>query len=207
MPSSLEAVAVFTFAIAPGYALLVGYQHRRSHTAPEKDLYVLAQAFVLSAAWIAITWWPSGHLLTTWATDGSLDDHEALAWLLTCLLLGGALVAGRMAGAAVGRVADKGSGWIFLRMQTWGLFDPPSQWDWVWTQARYRGNVLVVIRLREGGTVEGLYAEHSEADLSPKKPRVYLEKAYGYDDEGNTVIYPRGALVDAEQILAIEFKS
>jgi hypothetical protein len=92
-------------------------------------------------------------------------------------------------------------------MQSIGFFDPPSLWDWIWTEARYRGNALVVIRLKEGEVIEGLYAGESEADLSPKRPRVYLQKAYRQDEEGNIVVYPQGAYVEGDQITGIEFRS
>lgn len=207
MPSTFEAVTVFAFAIAPGYALLVGYQHQRSHTAPERDLHVLAQAFVLSAAWIALTWWPAGHLLIGWAVDGEILDHEACVWFLCCLLLGGPYLVGRFAGAGVRAVAAREEGGLFAAMRAVGFFEQPSLWDRVWTDARHRGNVLLRIRLKEGGSIEGLYAAGSEADLSPRRPRVYLEKAYGQDEEGNTVIYPMGAYVEGDQIIGIEFKS
>jgi hypothetical protein len=207
VPDSLEAAAVFAFAIAPGYALLTGYQYQRTHTMPERDLHVLAQAFVFSAAWIALTWWPIGHLLTQWANRDEWVDKEFEVWLLSSVLLGGAYIAGRLAGGFVEWIAEKREGWLFSRMQEIGFFDPPSLWDWIWTEARLRGNVLVIIRLKEGGFIEGLYAGSSEADLSPRQPRVYLEKAFGYDEEGNTVVHPKGAYVEGSQIIGIEFKS
>lgn len=198
---------MFAFAIVPGYVLLVGYQHQRSHTAPERDLHVLAQAFVLSAFWLALTWWPAGHLLSTWAANDELDSHEPMVWLLCCFLLGAAYLAGRIAGAVIRMVGGKREGRLFSWMRSLGLFSQPTLWDWVWTEAGQRGNVLLVIRLKDGGSIEGLYAASSAADLSPKRPRVYLERAYGCDDEGNTVIYPWGAYVEGDQIVGIEFKS
>jgi hypothetical protein len=207
MPGSLEAAAVFAFAIVPGYALLVGYQHQRSHTAPDRDLHVLAQAFVLSAFWLALTWWPAGHLLARWAANDELSDHELMVWLLCCLILGAAYLVGRLTGAVVRRVGAKRRGRLFVLLRALGLFKQPSLWDWVWTEAGQRENVLLVVRLKSGGSIEGMYASSSAADLSPKKPRVYLERAYGYDDDGNTVIYPQGAYIEGEQIVGIEFKS
>ncbi|HET7574289.1 MAG TPA: hypothetical protein VFJ99_04165, partial [Solirubrobacterales bacterium] len=88
MPSTLESLAVFAAAIAPGYGLISGYQHQRSYSSPERDLHLLAQALVVSPGWIALTWWPIGHLLTTWTAAGSLGAHELATWLLACLFLG-----------------------------------------------------------------------------------------------------------------------
>jgi hypothetical protein len=207
VPQSLQAAAVFAFAIAPGYALLVGYQHQRSHTAPERDLHVFAQAFVLSAGWIALTWWPAGHLLTSWADRGELGAHEFDVWLLSCLMLGSAYVVGRSAGAAVRAIGKRKHGRLFSFMSVIGFFEQPSLWDRIWTEAHQRGNVLLAIRLKDGGSIEGLYASESEVDLSPRPRRVYLEKVYGYDEEGNTVVYSKGAYIEGDQIVGIEFKS
>ncbi len=40
MPASVEAAAIFSLLIVPGYSFLAGYRLGRSHTLPEKDLYV-----------------------------------------------------------------------------------------------------------------------------------------------------------------------
>jgi len=205
MPATLEALAVLAFAITPGYALLSGYQHQRSHSAPERDLYVLAQAFILSAAWLALTWWPIGHFLSCWTTGHELDDHEFLTWLLIVVFLGGSYIAGRAMGAFVQRVAKKGYGWTFTAMRAAGIFDPPSLWDWIWAEAKTRGEVLLVVTFKDGATLEGQYAGGSLADLSPRPPRVYLEKAYGHDSDGNPVTYARGAYVEGDQIADIRF--
>jgi hypothetical protein len=207
MPGTLEALAIFAFAIAPGYALITGYQHQRSHSAPERDLHVLAQAFVFSAVWLGLTWWPIGHLLVRWTADHELDEHQVWAWLLISLFLGGSYVAGRLAGAFVRRVAAKGNGFVFEAMKSAGVFDRPSLWDWIWADASSRVDVLLVITYKDGEVLEGQYAGKSWADLSPRRPRVYLQTAYGYDGDGNRVIYPHGAYVEGDQIVDIKFKT
>lgn len=205
MPTTLEALAVLAFAIAPGYALLGGYQHQRSHSAPERDLHILAQAFIYSAAWLAITWWPIGHLLSNWAASDELGDHELFAWLLIAVFLGGSYVAGRALGWLIQRIAKKGNGLAFDAIQATGAFDPPSLWDWIWAEAQSRGEVLLVVRFKDGGVLEGQYASNSFADLSPRPPRVYLERAYGEDSDGNPVVYTQGAYVEGDQIVDIRF--
>lgn len=207
MPDTFEAVAVFAFAIAPGYALLVGYQHQRSHTAPDRDLHVLAQAFVLSAAWIALTWWPAGHLLSGWTANGELFGHEAYVWMLCCFLLGGPYMAGRLAGAGVRAIADGERGALFSTMKAVGFFEPPTLWESTWERARARGATALVVRLKDGSVIEGQFASKSRVDFSPRPPCVYLERAYGYNQDGRRIQYPRGAYIEGAEIVAVQFRS
>lgn len=207
MPTTLEALVVFAAAIAPGYGFLSGYQHQRSHTAPERDLHVIAQAFIVSAIWIAVTWWPAGHLLTEWMASDQLASHELAAWLLVCLLLGLPYLIGRVVGLAIRRIEAGSRGWLFSVMSTAGAFEPPTLWDWTWEQARRRGSVVLVVRLKDGGVIEGQFASFSRADFSPRKPALFLEKAYGYDQAGQRVPYPAGAYLEAGEIAGVQFKT
>jgi hypothetical protein len=207
MPATLEALVIFAAAIAPGYGFLSGYQHQRSHTSPERDLHVLAQAFIISALWIAVTWWPAGHLLTQWTSEGDLSSHEFATWLLVCLLLSLPYAIGRALGLLI-RVAEGGKPhWLFSLLSAAGAFEPPTLWDWTWERARERGSVVLVVRLKDGGVIEGQFAGLSRADFSPRKPALYLEKAYGYDQAGQRVQYPRGAYLEAEEIAGAQFKT
>ncbi|HEY2716793.1 MAG TPA: DUF6338 family protein [Solirubrobacterales bacterium] len=207
MPSTFEALAIFAGAVAPGYAFLAGYQVERNSTGPERDLYALAQAFILSAAWIAITWWPIGHLLAHWAMNDELESHELAVWAFACLLLGAPYILGRAMSAIVEAAELRASGPVFRVLDNLGTLEPPTLWDWTWREARERGAVVVVIRLKDGGTIEGQFASQSRADLSPRSPRVYLERAYGFDGAGKRVVYPRGAYVEGDQIVGVQFKS
>jgi Family of unknown function (DUF6338) len=207
MPSTLEALAIFALAIAPGYGFISGYQHQRSHSTPERDLHVLAQAIIVSAIWVAITWWPAGHLLTKWTTDGSLGEHELQAWLLACGLLGLPYHLGRLLGLALRGVEGGKPRWLFKTLSFLGAFEAPSLWDWTWEKARQRGPVIVVIRLKDGGLVEGQFASGSKAELSPRPPRLFLEKAYGYDQEGQRIVFPRGAYLEGSEIASVTFRT
>jgi Family of unknown function (DUF6338) len=207
VPGTLEAIVVFAAAIAPGYGFLLGYQFQRSHSVPDKDLYLLAQAFICSAIWIAVTWWPVGHLLADWAQSDSLDKHEFMVWLLAFLLLALPYGIGRVGGGIVLRIGEAKGGPIFAGMARLGFFNHPTLWDSVWTDVKERGNVVLVITLQEGSVLEGQFAGQSKVDLSPKHPRVYLQKAYGYDKDGKRTAYPLGAYVDGDQIVDVRFKS
>lgn len=207
MPSTLEALAIFAVAIAPGYGFLSGFQYQRSHTPPERDLYLLAQAFITSAVWIAVTWWPVGHLLSGWTADESLQDHEFMAWLLLCSFLLLPYGPGRLIGTVVGIAGKRKSGPLFQLFRRLGFYRHATLWESTWTEAKDRGGAIVVIRLRDGSTVEGQFSGGSLADSSPRKPRLYLEKAYGWNKDGQRVIFPRGAYLEGDQIAAVQFKT
>lgn len=207
MPSTFEAVVVFAAAIAPGYAFLSGFQHQRSHTAPERDLYVLAQSFVLSAVWVAVTWWPAGHLVSGWVEADVLRSHEFVIWLIACGYIALPYILGRLVGLCLRLAEQRRQGWVFRLLESLGAFEPPSLWEWTWSKTISRGPALVVIQLKDGRTLEGQFASKSKADLSPRKPRLYLEKAYGRDGEGKRVSYPEGAYIEGEQIAGVQFKT
>lgn len=207
MPTTFEALAIFAAAIAPGYGFLTGYQHQRCHSPPSHDLHVLAQAFILSAIWVAITWWPIGHVLSAWAAADELGSHELIVWILACVFLGLPYVLGRIIGQVLRSVEEGQPAWLFKAMGVLGAFEKPTLWDWTWERVRRRGPVVIVIRLRDGGVIEGQYASASRVDFSPRKPRVFLEKAYGFDPSGKRVVYPHGAYLEGSEIVAVQFKT
>lgn len=207
MPSTLESLAVFAAAIAPGYGLISGYQHQRSYSAPERDLYVLAQAFVGSAVWIALTWWPMGHSLTQWATRGALADHEFVAWLMACLFLALPYIIGRLLGQILRSVATGSPRGLFKALVLLGAYEPPTLWDYIWEQVRRRNSSVLVVRLKDGGVIEGQFAAKSRVDLSPHRPRLFLERAYGYDSTGRRIVFPLGAYIEGSEIVGVQFRS
>lgn len=207
MPSTVEALIIFAAAIAPGYGFLSGYQHQRTYSPPDRDLYVLAQAFVLSSIWIAMTWWPAGHLLAGWARDHQLPAHELEVWLLSCALLGLPYALGRLLGLLLLRVVGRGPQWLDSLFEALGAFAPPTLWESTWERVRARGSAVLVVRLRDGTVIEGQFASQSRVDFSPRSPRLYLERAYGYDQDGQRVTYPNGAYIEGGEIVALQFKS
>jgi len=207
MPATFEALAIFAAAIAPGYGFLTGFQRQSSYTAPERDLYVLAQAFVLSALWVALMWWPLGRWLLAWINGGDLGDHELAAWAMACAFLGLPYVLGRSVGFGIRRAEERRRGLLYGALDWLGVFEPPTLWDWTWSNVRDRGNVVLVVRLKDGGTLEGQFAGQSRVDYSPRRPRIYLERAYGFDEAGQRIVYPAGAYVEGDEIVGVQFKS
>jgi hypothetical protein len=96
---------------------------------PRHDLHVLAQAFVLSAIWIALTWWPAGHLLSQWAHERTLNSHEAIVWAMACALLCLPYALGRVAGLLLRAVERGRPRWLFHAMSRLGMFEKPTLWD------------------------------------------------------------------------------
>lgn len=207
MPNTLEALAIFAAAIAPGYGLLSGLQRQSNYTAPERDLYVLAQAFILSAVWLAVMWWPLARWLLAWQADGNLREHELAAWAMACAFLGLPYAVGRLIGFGIRRAQERREGWLYQALEPLGVFEPPTLWDWTWSEVRDRGSVVLVITLKDGRTLEGQFAELSRVDFSPRRPRIFLEKAYGYDEEGQRIVFSRGAYVEGDEIAGVQFKT
>jgi hypothetical protein len=203
MPTPFETLAVFAAAIAPGYGFLSGYQHQRAHSHPDRDLHAYAQAFVVSSIWIAVTWWPAGHLLVKWTCDEQLGTHEPEVWLLACALLGLPYVLGRLFGQLLLRVSSGRCRWLFSFFDAIGVFDPPTLWESTWEYIRSRGPAVVVILLKDGTVIEGQFASRSRVDFSPRPPRVYLERAYGYDQNGQRIVFHGGVYIAGREIAAL----
>jgi hypothetical protein len=225
VPATLQAAFVFALLISPGFVLLQGYRRGRSYTTPDRDLYVLAQAIVISLGWLAAVWLLLllvGDPVKHWGLvprDGMLlEQHRSGIALLVLGVEFGPFALGLGAGAAVNalqgvEVARTLLGWT-------GLFEPPTAWEHAWKEALSRATtpggqqaIDLSVRLKGGGVIEGSYGERSRADLSPRPSRqIFLETAYGMDD---TETPPRllgdgsigGVFIDASEIASVYFKS
>jgi hypothetical protein len=88
-----------------------------------------------------------------------------------------------------------------------GVFKPPTLWDHTWDQVRQRNSAVLVVRLKDGGIIEGQFAERSRVDLSPRPPSLFLERAYGYGPSGQRIVFPPGAYLDGSEIVGVQFKT
>ena len=84
MPTTIEAFIVLILGIAPGFVGIRGYSRRRYKTVPDRDLYALAGAGVVSAIWLGAVWLASIHFgnpLRDWGVvpfDGGTVERNRL---------------------------------------------------------------------------------------------------------------------------------
>lgn len=212
-PQTLQAFTVLIFGIAPGFVAIRGFSRRRYRTVPDRDLYALAGAAVVSAIWLGFLWLvllPLGDPLLHWGVipyDAALlDDHRAdVVWLgLAAICVPFPL--GSLAAISLdfieGRFKKDGSKtWVFLRWA--GFFRPPTAWDKAWLRfARKFGGGEVIVQMRDGLIVRGGFGESSQADLSPNDPQLFLETGYGYRlAEGDADSEAGGVAGDGPQVV------
>jgi hypothetical protein len=201
MPDSLEAAIVFALLIVPGYAFLSGYRLGREKAGPVRDLYAVAEAVVVSVILLAIAWFRVSDLLT-WIDDDTLDAHKggALVLLLALILL--PFAGGRVVAELFEWLADRPGPERLLRKLK--LIPEGNAWQKAW--AATRNGALVVIDLKDGGTLYGQVADGVRIDLPPGAPALYLPIAYrplGAGDGAELVRMTHGVYVHGEQIAAL----
>ncbi|HEX8232366.1 MAG TPA: DUF6338 family protein [Caulobacteraceae bacterium] len=81
----------------------------------------------------------------------------------------------------------------------------PTAWDWSFHQAS--SGAWLLITLKDGSEVAGLYGEQSFASTSPAERDIYLERVYARVDGGAWEPLPedRGILLRGEEIRFVEF--
>jgi hypothetical protein len=226
MPSTFQAALVFALLIAPGYVLIEGYRHGRSYSAPDRDLYVLAQAVVASLGWVASVWLflsLVGDPVSSWGImpeNGTrLAEHHSAVALLVLGIEFAPFALGLLVGFVVN--ALQGTERAHVLFGWTGLLEPPTAWEHAWNEAASRVGIAagqqqkidVSVRLKGGGLVRGSYGAGSRADLSPRPThQLFLETAYGLDDSelparivGDGTI--GGVFIDASEIATIYFNS
>jgi Family of unknown function (DUF6338) len=225
MPTTIEAFIVLILGIAPGFVGIRGYSRRRYKTVPDRDLYALAGAGVVSAIWLAAAWLILacfGNPAQEWGIipfkGETVEAHQAaVGWLVLAIIclpypLGslGAHLMDRI--EAISRAKDARSKQIWKKVRKTGFFKPPTAWDRGWlhfTRSEDAGEVLV--QMDDGLLVRGGFGDKSQADLSPNAPRLFLESGYGYrlDEDGKPVevegVGGLGIYLPGERINAIYF--
>lgn len=98
-----ESALVVALLIVPGYQLVRGYAVARGDDAPRQQMYVFAQAFVASIAWLIVTW-PLISDFLQWVADDTVKDNLLLSYLAATLLIGTPYVIGRWAGVVAARM-------------------------------------------------------------------------------------------------------
>jgi hypothetical protein len=186
--------ALIALLLAPGFLLVRGYERRRLHTPPDRDIYALAEAIVASAIWLGLAWLVVTKIFDVNlrrigilpADQAVLGRHPieviglALAVVLVPYPLGvlAAWVADRIDGSRTPRVVR-----FKRRARRFGFFAVPTAWDEMWTRAQNAGRAHVVLKLKDGSYVVGGYGRPGRADVSPAATRgVYLSRAHAQVD-------------------------
>jgi hypothetical protein len=101
---------------------------------------------------------------------------------------------------------------IFLKISTWApiakhIIHPVRKpWDYVFMQ---RKSFWVIIYLKNGTKIGGVYSTNSFASSYPAKEQIYLEEVWELDEEGKRFIEPikrsKGIIMLGEDISMIEF--
>lgn len=203
MPSGSAAAVVFALLLAPGFLMVRGYRHRRYRTAPERDIYAVAEAVVASAIWVALVWLVLlvlGDPVKDWGMvplePETLEKHraEALALMLAVIVVPYGV--GAAFAAFVDRL-ERESAWFFNVGRRLGFLRNPTAWDRSWLSFDREGPGEVRVRLKDGSMIRGSWGRGAQVDLSPS-PSHHLLLAQGYLEEAG----PRGSSVEHPPVAA-----
>lgn len=211
MPNSLEAAVVFAVLIVPGLLLTGGYNRTRAHALPRRDLYALAQAVVVSLAWLPVIWILGGGTLLGWSETQTLDDHQLGVIGVVILNLATALAAGVAAGALVDAIGDRPDSRLASALAWTGIFAPPTPWDYAWLRASTGAWAAVEITLSDGQVFNVLFDREAEVGLSPGPREGFFDTEYTWkpQDEGDDdleVLPHDGVFIDGAEITSIRFE-
>ncbi len=190
--------------VVPGLCLLRGYYRSRAHALPSRDLYALAQALVLSLAWLPVLWVLGGSSVVDWTVDDSLDQHQ----LDFLSIVVGNLVLALVAGAVIGRiVAAIGEETGLARSLAWtGIFEPPTAWDAAWRFASTAAWAAVEIRLKNGDQFNVLFDAGSVVGLSPAPRQLFFDTEYRWEGDDVAVQEHEGIYIDASEVVSVRFE-
>jgi hypothetical protein len=202
MPASLEAALVFAVLIVPGLLLISGYNRTRAHSLPRRDLYVLAQAVVVSLAWLPVLWLIGGQSVLDWIEDDTLRDHSGALVALLALNLAAPLVAGFIGGRLIDWLGnrtelERALGWT-------GIFTPPTAWERLWGNLSQAQWAAVSIELKDGEVFKVLFDDGSEVGLAPGPRYCFFDTEYSVKDDGELeVAEHEGVFIDATGVVSV----
>jgi hypothetical protein len=207
MPASLEAATVFAALIVPGLLIASGYNRTRAHTVPQRDLYAIAQAIVLSLIWLPVIWLLGGGSVVDWSSTATLEHHQLEVVAYVMLNLGVALAAGLVAGKLVDAVGERPAGNL-ARVIAWtGTFRPPTPWDYFWLRAATGEWAAVEIQLADGRAINVLFDRDSDVGLSPNPRQAFFDSEYVYVDDGELEVLPhQGIFIDCAEVVSLRLE-
>lgn len=85
------------------------------------------------------------------------------------------------------------------------IYPTPSSWDFFFSQGTQS---FVLVHLKNGNLIGGLYGEESHASSYPYKQDIYIEEVWTVDEKGkfeNKIEGSKGMIIDKDYINYIEF--
>jgi Family of unknown function (DUF6338) len=214
-PNSVSTAVAFALLIVPGFMALSGFSISRARSSPERDLYALAQAVVVSLGWLLIVYLVQtrvGHPARSWgvvpfndAKVASNREHLAVTAIGLVMVVPFAL------GALFGGVLNR------LRDSVGDRIDVPEAWEAGWARARdFHGSpklfhthpVRAQVVLKDGNVMEGVSQRESDVDYAPSSSRdIFLGGALAYTAEGKLLRQSEvGAFIAGSEIVALFFE-
>jgi uncharacterized protein DUF6338 len=196
---TLEAVAVFLYAVVPGYVAVRAYEFRRPPLKHRTTLMEPARVVSWSALLWALIWWLGARGVLVDLLDEAPDGTTAgiaqdLYWM-TAGVLGAAAIGGVLARLVRDRLETRGA-----------LESADDAWDRLLIQLRRAERaVLLKVRLRSGGEVYGAFAEQGRADWVSDGSGLLMDLEVAPDASGVLVDVAgsRGVFVPGEEIAAL----
>lgn len=197
---------MFAVLIVPGLLLTGGYNRRRAHAVPRRDLYALAQAVVVSLAWLPVIWLLSGTHVVDWASEGALADHQAEVVGIVIVNLLAASLGGFVAGYVVDEIASHPHG-LPARALGWiGVFSVPTAWDYAWLRASTAQWAAVEVTLKDDQVLNVVFDNGSFVGLSPSPREAFFDTEYRLVNDEIEVQDHEGIWIRADDIVSLRFE-
>lgn len=196
--NNYEAAFYTVLLLVPGFIMNMGYAYLVPVREGQAQL-VLVRYVVFSCFLYALIWPFVGPLykLNYWIS-------HPFRWSLILILI--LIVLPYTLGLLIGLI--NGRNWIRAILRRVGInpiHPAPTAWDYVMV----RDSGYVVVTLKNGNHIFGLFAENSMASSVSAEKDIYLEKMYKIDEEDNWQLIERdqGVWINGSEILHIEFRS
>lgn len=178
MPATVEAVAILVAFVLPGFILANVYNRNVSRPTPSDTKlaiesigfgafnHLVASPFTLQV----FEWYERGTLLTK--HTGGLFVWCALVIFLLPILFGSVfslIVEARVLQTVLGKLG------LSVALRT------SQAWDYFFQQ---REGCWVLVHLKSGSVIGGIFGRHSFASLTPHPRDLYLEQSYEVKEDG-----------------------
>lgn len=196
--SNYDSVFYTILLIVPGFILNLGYTYLIPHREGQAAIYSI-RFITYSCINYAIIW-PFAHDMIM---EKYWETHPFRWSLLLIIFL---LALPYFLGLVIGII--NGKDWIRRALRKGGInpiHPVPTGWDYIMPKTQK----YVIITLKNGQDIYGLFSEKSMASSVPTEKDIYLEQIYSLSDEGDweTIARGEGMWVNGSEILHIEFRS